>query len=622
MSVGMDVRLIGTSDLHANIYPYDYYRDRPDATVGLAKTAALIAQARAEARNCLLLDNGDIIQGAPLGDWAAAQLREDSRRRHPMMTAMNALRYDAAALGNHEFNYGLDVLEAAIAGAAFPVLSCNIFKPDGGFYFQPWVLLDRQFLDESGAPQRLRIGVIGFTTPQIVQWNQSMLAGRATTRGIVECAGLYVPQLRAQGADLVVALCHSGLSRKPPTPGDENAAIALAEVAGIDVLITGHQHLQLPGPDYQGFPGVDASLGAIHGKPAFMPGFWGSHLGVIDLRLTQDAGAWRLASSSVTLRPIYSRDGDDIVSRAEASTELLALASEAHAGTLAYVRAPVGDLATPLHSYFALLADDPSVQIVNAAQLWYARREAATTPVLQTAPLLSASAPFKWGGRGGPDYFTDVPAGAIAIKNIADLYVYPNALCVVKVSGAQLREWLERSASLYRRIDPQSREPQPLVDDGFAAYNFDVIDGVTYAIDVTQAARYDNDGKVVAPLSHRIQDLQFADAAVQAHDEFLVVTNSYRAGGGGEFPGCDGSTVIYEAPDSNRDALTQYVVATSHLDPRPDGNWRFAPWPETCVVTFRNSPALAGIEPPPGLRITRRGAVEGGFVEYRLELTA
>ena len=186
MSVGMDVRLIGTSDLHANIYPYDYYRDRPDATVGLAKTAALIAQARAEARNCLLLDNGDIIQGAPLGDWAAAQLREDPRRRHPMMTAMNALRYDAAALGNHEFNYGLDVLEAAIAGAAFPVLSCNIFKPDGGFYFQPWVLLDRQFLDESGAPQRLRIGVIGFTTPQIVQWNQSMLAGRATTRGIVE----------------------------------------------------------------------------------------------------------------------------------------------------------------------------------------------------------------------------------------------------------------------------------------------------------------------------------------------------------------------------------------------------------------------------------------------------
>jgi len=621
MTVRMDVRVIGTSDLHANIYPYDYYRDRPDPTVGLAKTATLIDQARAEARNCLLLDNGDIIQGAPLGDWAAAQLRQDPRRGHPMIAAMNALAYDAAALGNHEFNYGLDVLEAAIAGAKFPVLSCNIFKPDGGFYFQPWILLGRDFVDETGATRRLNVGIIGFTTPQIVQWNQSMLAGRATTRGIVECAETYVPTLRAQGADLVIALCHSGLSRKPPTPGDENAAVALGAVAGIDAVIAGHQHLRLPGPDYQGFPDVDVAAGAIHGKPAFMPGFWGSHLGVIDLRLAKDDGPWRLEGSQVALRPIYVRNGDDVVSQAQASDALLALASEAHAGTLAYVRAPVGELETPLHSYFALLADDPSVQIVNAAQLWYGRRAAETTPALQSAPLLSASAPFKWGGRGGPDYFTDVPAGAIAIKNIADLYVYPNALCVVKVSGAQLREWLERSASLYRRIDPQSLEPQPLIDDGFASYNFDVIDGVTYVIDVTQPARYDNDGKVAAPLSHRIRDLKYAGAPVQAADKFLVVTNSYRAGGGGEFPGCDGSTVVYEAPDSNRDALTQYVVATGHLDPRPDGHWRFAPWPGACIVTFKNAPALASVEPPPGVRITRRGAAEGGFVEYRLELT-
>ena len=257
-----------------------------------------------------------------------------------------------------------------------------------------------------------------------------------------------------------------------------------------------------------------------------------------------------------------------------------------------------------MNSYFALVADDPSVQIVNAAQSWYVRAPRPDRAGSRRRADPVASAPFKCGGRGGPDYYTDVPAGPIAIKHVADLYVYPNGLRVVRVTGAILREWLERSASLYRRIDPNSRERQPLVDGAFASYNFDVVDGVTYAIDVTQAARYDDDGKIVAADLHRIVELSFEGRPVDPAAEFLIATNSYRAGGGGRFPGCDGASIIFEAPDSNRDVLVRYIHETGHLDPRSDDNWRFAPWPDTAVVTFVTSPAAANVPPPSRLAVT------------------
>lgn len=619
MAAELRLRLLGTSDLHANIHPYDYYRDRPDDTVGLAKTASLIAAARGEAPNSLLFDNGDVIQGTPLGDYAAREMAARRLATHPMIAAMNEMDYVAGALGNHEFNYGLELVEAVVASAKFPILSCNILRPDGAFYFKPWVVIERAFKDDGGVSHNLRIGVIGFTTPQIVQWDQSHLAGRATTIGIVEAAREYVPALRALGVDLVVALCHSGLSRKGlDMPGEENAAIALSKVPGVDAIITGHQHLLLPGADFQGLAGVDAHLGELNGVPTFMPGFWGSHLGLIDLTLSREGDAWRVTRSSVSLRPIYDREGEAIVARVDADPRVLAAAREAHEATLAYVRSPVGRIDSPINSYFALIADDPSVQIVNSAQLWYLRGLAATIPALQGAPILSASAPFKCGGRGGPDYYTDVPAGPVAIKNVADLYVYPNGLRVVKISGALVREWLERSASLFLRVDPASTSPQPLLDVAFAAYNFDVIDGVSYAIDVTRPPRYDSEGMLIAPDSHRIVDLKFQGQPIDPQASFLVATNSYRASGGGEFPGCDGSTIVFEAPDSNRDALIKYIVEMKSVEPKPDGHWRFAPWPDSAIVTFLSSPAAAAVTPPPGVAVEPLGPAPGGFTTYRV----
>ncbi|HEY9348180.1 MAG TPA: 5'-nucleotidase C-terminal domain-containing protein, partial [Inquilinus sp.] len=205
----------------------------------------------------------------------------------------------------------------------------------------------------------------------------------------------------------------------------------------------------------------------------------------------------------------------------------------------------------------------------------------------------------------------------IAIKNVADLYLYPNTVRAVRVSGAIVREWLERSAGIFNRIDPAKTGEQPLIDPGFPSYNFDVIDGVTYRIDLTQPSRYDGDGKLVAPDAHRIVDLQFQGKPIDEKQDFVVVTNNYRAGGGGSFPGLDGKNIVVEAPDTNRDVLVRFIHEQGRINPTADGNWSFAPLPKSVVVTFPGSPAAAHAVPP-GLTIEPAGEAGDGFAKYRL----
>ena len=613
------LRLLGLTDLHANLYPYDYYRDRLDNSVGLARAASLIAEARKECANCLLFDNGDILQGTPLGDFAAAAIVKDPTAIHPVIAAMNGLDYAAAALGNHEFNYGLEALERAYAQARFPVVCCNVLKPDGQPWFPPSIVIERDFADRSGAARRPKVGVIGVAPPQIAQWDEAHVRGRLITIDIVEAARAEARKLRGR-VDLIVVLCHSGISRLAPALGEENAGQDVARLDGVDALFLGHQHLLFPGEDFADVSGVDNERGTLQGKPAVMAGFWGSHLGVIDLDLELDAGRWRVARAKVEARPIAQRDADGAaIALVDSDASVLEAAKQAHAATLRYVRAPAGRLATPLHTYLALIGGDPTVQLVNEAQRAYAAPLAAARADLASLPILAAAAPFKCGGRSGPDFYTDVAQGPIAIKDVADIYPYPNSARVVRIDGATLTEWLERSASIFRRIDPASREEQPLLGPAFAAYNFDVIDGVDYAIDVTEPARYDDLGALVAPEARRIRDLKFNGAPVEPEQSFLVVTNNYRASGGGGFPGCDGTGVVIEAPDANRDVVLKYIQSADEVAPRSDGNWRLAPWPSTVVATYLTSPAAAGLPGPPGLKLTAIGPAPGGFLKLRVE---
>ena len=286
------LRIMETTDLHVNIMPYDYYRDAADDTVGLARTATLVKAARSEAKNSLLFDNGDIIQGSPLGDYVAYRKGMKKGDVHPIVAAMNVLNYDCGTLGNHEFNYGLEFLQNSLGAAKFPLVCANAIKADGETLQKPWLILDREVMDESGAKQKLKVGVIGFVPPQIVQWDKANLDGKVTTVDIVDAAKKHVPDLKKAGADIVVALCHSGIAGGERQGGEENAALHLAKVDGIDVILTGHQHFVFPGgKEFNNIPGVDVKAGTLHGKPAVMAGFWGSHLGVIDLELTREGDA-------------------------------------------------------------------------------------------------------------------------------------------------------------------------------------------------------------------------------------------------------------------------------------------------------------------------------------------
>lgn len=613
------LRLMATSDLHVNVYPYDYYRDKADDTVGLAKTAALIAAARDEVRNTILFDNGDLIQGSPLGDYVAYEKGIPEGAKHPIVAAMNGLGYLCGTLGNHEFNYGLDFLGKALAGAEFPVVCANVLKTDGTPLVEPTRVFDAKVMDSTGAEHVLRIGVIGFVPPQIVEWDKDHLDGKATTIDIVDAAGKYLPELRQQ-SDVVVALCHSGIAGGERAGREENAALFLSKVPGIDVIFTGHQHLVFPGKDFAGIDGADIDKGTLNGVPAVMPGFWGSHLGVIDLDLAKAGDGWKVSGFRVEARPIYERTADKkIFAKVDAVPAVLAAVKDDHEATLGYVRRPVGETSAAISSYWALVADDPSVQIVSQAQLWYGARQARAAG-LPDLPILSAAAPFKCGGRSGPDYYTFVPKGPIAIKNVADIYLYPNTIRIVKVTGEQVREWLERSAGIFNRIDPAKTDEQALIDTSFPSYNYDVIDGVTYRIDVTEEKRYDNDGKLVAPDAHRIVDLAWQGKPVEPGQEFLVVTNNYRAGGGGHFPGADGSTVVFQGPDTNRDVIVRYIVENKTIDPSADGNWSIAKLPDGVNLVFPDSPNATLDTVPAGVTVEKVGDAGEGFAKYRLRV--
>jgi 2',3'-cyclic-nucleotide 2'-phosphodiesterase/3'-nucleotidase len=620
------LRILSTTDLHCHVQPYDYYADKPNDTMGLARTASIIEDIRAEASNTLLVDNGDYLQGNPMGDYIAYERGMKAGDIHPVIAGMNTLNYDAGTLGNHEFNYGVPFMDLVNAGASFPIVCANFARALGAapredeLHLPPYVILERELTDGAGEAQLIRVGLIGFVPPQIMLWDRMHLEGSFAVRDILAAARAWVPEMREAGADVVVALSHSGITPGPEAEWMENASVQLAAVEGIDAVVTGHQHRVFPSDDFAG-QGIDVAAGTLGGKPANMGGFWGSHMGLIDLLLERDGGAWRVAGFETSARPIFERAEDRTVKPlAENFAPAIAATAAAHEATLAYVRAEVGQTSAPLHSYFAVVADDPSVQIVSQAQTWYVTELLKGTE-WEGLPVLSAAAPFKSGGRGGPDYYTDVPAGPVAIKNVADLYLYPNTLQAVAVTGAQVKDWLERSAGIFNQVTPGGAD-QPLLDPAFPAYNFDTIDGVTYAIDVTQPSKYDVEGAMVNPDASRIVDLMFDGAPIDPEARFVVATNNYRASGGGFFPGADGSTVILEAPDTNRDVIVRFIVEQGTISPASDGNWRLAQAGGATVLYDTGPAAEAYLEDvrARGLAIEPAGEAPDGFARYRITL--
>ena len=621
------LRIMETTDLHVHIFPYDYYGDKPADNVGLARTATIINAIRAEASNALLVDNGDFLQGNPMGDYIAYERGMSEGQVHPIISAMNTLGFDCSTLGNHEFNYGLDFMDAVLGGAEFPFVCANIANGNLGATAQddkplnnvkPYTLLKQRVMMGDGTEQDVNVGLIGFVPQQILNWDRRWLKGNVTTRDIVDAAATWVPEMKEAGADIIVALSHSGIEGGSRKDGMENASLHLAGVDGIDALVTGHHHRVFPGPAYEATEGLDPVAGTLQGKPAVMAGSWGSHMGLIDLLLEKQGDQWVVLSAESEARPISERVERKNIPLVVSDPAVLKSAQEDHDATLAYVRRAVGKTAAPLHSYFALVADDPSVQVVSQAQTWYISEMMQGTE-WQDLPVLSAAAPFKAGGRGGPDYYTDVPVGDVAIKNVSDLYLYPNTVRAVEITGAQVKDWIERSAGIFNQVSANTDE-QPLINPDFPSYNFDVMDGVTYELDLTQPSKYDPKGGMLNESANRVVNLKYDGKPIDASQKFIVATNNYRAGGGGNFPGIGDDVVVFVGPDTNRDVLVRYIVEEGTINPKADANWKFAPIEGASVIFETGLGGRAHADSVQGVKIEAAGEGNDGFARYRIAL--
>lgn len=616
----VELQVLSTTDLHMYLEDYDYYADKTDAGVGLVRVAPLIRAARQANPNTILVDNGDLIQGTPMGEWVVRERGvKPDQAAHPAIAVMNLLGYDAAALGNHEFNYGLETLQSVYSTAKFPVLSGNVFKAGSEqMMFQPYAILDRQVVDAQGRKHPIKIGLLGLLPPQIMIWDKDKLEGRVTTRDMVDMAKIHVPEMKKKGADIIIIVAHTGLTFLNREGGEENAANYLTEIPGVDAVVTGHSHRLFPSKDYDGLPKADLKQGTVNGKPVVMAGYYGSHLGVITLSLESKGKGWTVLGGTGALKPIQDRqDGRTVAT--EPDPEIKALLSPSHEGTLAYVRRAVGRTTGRIHTYFSFLGDSAGVELVAKAQRDYVAKALAGTEHA-SLPILSAAAPFKSGGRPGVGFYTDIPAGEMSIRNVADLYLYPNQIAAVKLTGAQVRDWLEMSSRALAVINPKSTEPQALVNQKVPSYVFDIIDGVNYTIDVTQPERFGRDGKLVNENAHRIKDLTFQGKPIDDKQMFVVVTNNYRANGGGEFPGLDGKSVIYQSPDTVQSAIIDYVRSKGVIEPSTDGSFRLAPMPASVNLIYESSPIAQELlaEQP---ALSYQGPGKDGFAIFKIDPT-
>lgn len=613
----MHLRVLATTDLHAHLLPYDYYIDKRDSAVGLAQLGELIAGARAASQNVLLLDNGDTLQGAPLADAAVAEI-VPAGRLHPMIAAMNALGFDAATLGNHDFDFGIAHLKASLSGALFPVVCANAQCVARGSFIPPRCLLTRDVSDSTGGTQTLRIGVTGAVPPQVALWNKPHLQDQIVFGDIVSALRAEVSALRAEGADIVLVLAHSGYGSLEVGPGAENVALQVAQIPGVDGVIAGHTHR---------VRAEAAQVGVQASAPIVQPGAFGSHLGCIDLVIGRDDDTkpWTVRQTQATNFATTQRRtlGAIPVRRMLCDYPKLRLdVAREHNATRSFVARPLGQSDVPLETYFSVIAPCAATQLIAEAQWDAAAPLIAGEPTLQGLPVLSAVAPFKAGGRSGPRSYTDVPVGPLRLRHAADLYLYPNMLSVLRISGQGVLDWLERSASIFHQIQPGAQTPQKLIDHNFAPYNFDRLAGLRYQIDVSRPARTNAEGDEIYDTPGRIRNLTLADGTpLRPEDEVAVITNSYRSAGGGHMAAAQMADEVIVAQFSVRDAVARFICdSAGPVHPVAEPTFCLTPLGGTDVVFETGPGALTHIERLKSLGLTSLEAIEGGFQPFAMKL--
>ncbi|CAM3694004.1 bifunctional metallophosphatase/5'-nucleotidase [Nocardioides zeicaulis] len=542
--------MLGTTDLHGNVLNWDYFKNTEfdnakHDDIGLAKAATLIKAARKALGHqpVLTLDAGDTIQGTPLAYYYARIDPITGGATHPMARAMNLVGYDAAALGNHEFNYGIDTLRTFESQLDFPLLGANAVDPATKRpVFPPYVI--KRYRPKHGPA--LTVGVLGLTNPGIALWDKANVEGRMEFPGLVEQARKFVPELKRRGCDVVVVSAHSGAdtssSYGDTLPYPENAASLVAEqVPGVDAILVGHAHQEIA---------QRYVTNTTTGRQVLLcePLYWGMRVAVMDLDLELHRGRWRVVASHSQTLNSNTVDGDPAV---------LAAVRGQHETVVAYVNSPVGTSTTALSAERAVVEDVPIIDFVQYVQADAVK--AGLTGADAALPVLSIAAPF--------NRAASFPSGQVTVRDVAGLYIYDNTLLGVRVTGAQVKDYLEYSARYFQQVSGPgpftmaqvTNQPTDTAPNGTPDYNFDTVAGLdaplTYDIDIAQ------------PVGSRITGLAYDGVPVAPDQEFAMAVNNYRQSGGGGFPHVSTAPVVYNRQNEIRQLLIDWVTAHGTIDP-------------------------------------------------------
>ncbi|MFI7657674.1 bifunctional metallophosphatase/5'-nucleotidase [Micromonospora parva] len=546
-----DLTLLGTSDTHGNVYNWDYYRDAEyddskQNDIGVAKLATLINQIRRERRGkaTLVLDAGDTIQGTPLATYYAKQEPITATgEKHPMARAMNVIDYDAVTLGNHEFNYGLPLLDLWIRQLGFPALAANAVNAKTGKpAFLPYVI---KKVSLGFAAPTLRVGILGLTNPGVAIWDKGNVEGKLRFDDMIATAAKWVPIMRARGADLVLISAHGGdsgtSSYGPELPNENPVALIAQQVPGIDAILFGHAHNEV----VERFVTNEQTGAQVLLSE---PSKWGQRLTRMDFTLARERGRWTITKKAATMLNTNTVVEDP---------KVLAAVRAQHQKTIAYVNQVVAQSTVELSAAESRYQDTPILDFINHVQTEVVGAALAGTAYADL-PVLSIAAPFS--------RTAVFPAGDVKIRDVAGLYVYDNTLEAVVLSGAEVRAYLEYSAKFFRTLAPGAPvDPEQISDPAVPDYNYDVFSGVDYDIDISK------------PVGQRITRLVLAgtDTPVADNAQFVVAVNNYRRSGGGNFPGIV-KTQVYNAQQEIRQLLIDWAQAKGTIDPADffQPNWR------------------------------------------------
>ena len=547
------LRILETSDLHMELNGFDYFADSARDDRGLVHLATLIERERAKDGETLLFDNGDFLQGTPLADDLAARAETTA---HPIVELLNQMKYDALTVGNHDLDYGLDYLEQITDAINAPTVCSNLKHGTAQHVFTPYHILEKSLTCDNGVSHPIKIGIVGVLPPQSVDWNQHVLPDSIQCDDIVDSVKAQIPHLIQTGADLIIALCHTGLGSKIHTIGMENALHPLSQIADIDVLLFGHTHQVFPDTNRADDGNVNHKNGTINSKPAVSAGSYARCLGKVELGLTHGREGWAITESKSSVIYLSDLNVDDL-GKSMTSEKFHLLHSEMRQS----LNKPLSKIASRATSYLTATGFDQTTRIVSDAM----RKQVPNG--LHDFPLIVAASPFRAGGRGGPANYFDFKVGNLTLRDAISMSPFNNPMCIVRRDGRQLRAWLAHCSKFYRKITPHGG-PQNMLNEAFPSFNFDVLDGLEYSFylsaDVSDPAR-------------RIPKFNYNKRPIVDADIFYVAMSFYRAAGGGGLPKLTSDDIVWTSDIGMTDIVVSYIESVDTLPNRIKANWSFAP---------------------------------------------